>query len=88
MLFFQRPLSDKHATYKLTGSETNCIGAWSLTTQLTTNPVQKQPNRYWWCWLYSYDPSRSTRKRVETTKAVGLVTNVNGTTVTVQCPEA
>ena len=78
----------EHSTYKLTGSETNCIGAWSLDN--TANDQSSAGNNLTATGGVGYTamtPHGQLGNGVETTKAVGLVTNVNGTTVTVQCPE-
>ena len=77
-----------HYTKKLTGSETNCIGAWSLDN--TANDQSSAGNNLTATGGVGYTamtPHGQLGNGVETTKAVGLVTNVNGTTVTVQCPE-
>ena len=77
-----------HYTKKLTGSETNCIGAWSLDN--SSSDQSSAGNNLTATGGVGYtamSPHGQLGNGVETTKAVGLVTNVNGTTVTVQCPE-
>ena len=77
-----------HYTKKLTGSETNCIGAWSLDN--TANDQSSAGNDLTATGGVGYTamtPHGQLGNGVETTKAVGLVMSVNGTTVTVQCPE-
>ena len=77
-----------HYTKKLTGSETNCIGAWSLDN--SSSDQSSAGNNLTATGGVGYtamSPHGQLGNGVETTKAVGLVTKVNGTTVTVQCPE-
>ena len=77
-----------HSTLKLTGSETNCIGAWSLDN--TANDQSSAGNNLTATGGVGYtaqSPHGQLGNGVETTKAVGLVMAVSGATVTVQCPE-
>ena len=77
-----------HSTRKLTGSETNCIGAWSLDN--TANDQSSAGNNLTATGGVGYtaqSPHGQLGNGVETTKAVGLVMAVSGSTVTVQCPE-
>ena len=77
-----------HSTLKLTGSETNCIGAWSLDN--TANDQSSAGNNLTATGGVGYtaqSPHGQLGDAVETTKAVGLVMAVSGSTVTVQCPE-
>ncbi len=78
----------QHATYKLTGSETNCIGAWSLDN--TANDQSAAGNNLTATGGVGYTamtPHGQLESGVQTTKAVGLVMNVSTTTATVQVPE-
>ncbi len=78
----------QHATYKLLGSETNCIGAWSLDN--TANDQSSAGNNLTATGGVGYTaqtPHGQLDSGVQTTKAVGLVMNVSTTTVTVQVPE-
>jgi len=78
----------QHATYKLTGSETNCIGAWSLDN--TANDQSSAGNNLTatgGVGFTAQTPHGQLDSGVQTTKAVGLVMNVSTTTVTVQVPE-
>ena len=78
----------QHSTYKLTGSETNCIGAWSLDN--TANDQSSAGNNLTATGGVGYtaqSPHGQLGNGVETTKAVGLVMSVSGSTVTVQVPE-
>ena len=77
-----------HSTRKLLGSETNCIGAWSLDN--TANDQSSAGNNLTATGGVGYTamtPHGQLGNGVETTKAVGLVMAVSGSTVTVQCPE-
>ncbi len=78
----------QHATYKLTGSETNCIGAWSLDN--TANDQSSAGNNLTATGGVGYTaqtPHGQLDSGVQTTKAVALVMNVSTTTATVQVPE-
>lgn len=78
----------EHATYKLTGSETNCIGAWSLDN--TANDQNSAANNLTATGGVGYTamtPHGQLESGVQTTKAVGLVMSVSGTDVVVQTPE-
>ena len=78
----------QHASYKLTGSETNCIGAWSLDN--TANDQSSAGNNLTatgGVGFTAQSPHGQLGNGVETTKAVGLVMSVDGTDVTVQVPE-
>jgi hypothetical protein len=78
----------QHATYKLTGSETNCIGAWSLDN--TPNDQSAAGNNLTatgGVGFTAQTPHGQLDSGVQTTKAVGLVMNVSTSTVTVQVPE-
>ena len=81
----------QHATYKLLGSETNCIGAWSLDN--TANDQSSAGNNLTATGGVGYTamtPHGQLGNGVETTKAVGLVmscTYSTDTTMVVQVPE-
>jgi len=78
----------QHATYKLLGSETNCIGAWSLDN--TANDQSSAGNNLTATGGVGYtamSPHGQLGNGVVTTKAVGLVMAVSTTDVTVQVPE-
>lgn len=79
----------QHATYRLTGSEPNCIGAWSLDNTAVnqqapgTNDLTAQGG----VGYTATSPHGQLGDSVQVNKAIGLVMAVNGSTVTVQCPE-
>ncbi len=78
----------QHMTIKHLGSETNCIGAWSLDN--TANDQSSAGNNLTATGGVGYTaqtPHGQLDSGVQTTKAVGLVMNVSTTTATVQVPE-
>lgn len=79
----------QHATYKLLGSETNCIGAWSLDNTAVNQqaPGTNDLTATGGVGYTAMSPHGQLSNGVETTKAIGLVMAVNGSTVTVQCPD-
>jgi len=77
----------QHATYKLTGSETNCIGAWSLDNTANDQFGANNLTATGGVGFTAQTPHGQLDSGVQTTKAVGLVMKVNGTDVTVQVPE-
>ena len=77
-----------HYTKKLTGSETNCIGAWSLDN--TANDQSSAGNNLTATGGVGYtaqSPHGQLGSGVDTTKSVGLVMAVSGSTAVVQVPE-
>jgi hypothetical protein len=76
----------QHATYKLTGSETNCIGAWSLDN--TANDQSSAGNNLTATGGVGYtNISPFGNNGVSSTLDYGLVMAVSGSTATVQVPE-
>ena len=78
----------QHSTYKLTGSETNCIGAWSLDN--TANDQSSAGNNLTatgGVGFTAQSPHGQLGSGVDTTKSVGLVMSVSGSTAVVQVPE-
>lgn len=78
----------QHATIKLLGNEPNCIGAWSLDN--TANDQSSAGNNLTatgGVGFTAMTPHGQLGNGVETTKSVGLVMNVSGSTATVQVPE-
>ncbi len=78
----------QHATYKLLGNETNCIGAWSLDN--TANDQSSAGNNLTATGGVGYtaiSPHGQLGNGVETSKAIALVMAVSGSTATVQTPE-
>jgi hypothetical protein len=78
----------QHATYKLTGSETNCIGAWSLDNTVNDqsslgNNLTAQGS----AGFTAMSPHGQLGNGVQASKAVALVMDVSGANVTVQVPE-
>ena len=77
-----------YSTYKLTGSETNCIGAWSLDN--TPNDQSSLGNNLTAqnsAGFTAISPHGQMGNGVQTTKACARVMEVNGANVTVQTPE-
>jgi hypothetical protein len=79
----------QHSTYKLTGSETNCIGAWSLDNTAVNQqaPGTNDLTATGGVGYTAITPHGQLGDAVQISKAVGLVMAVSGTDVTVQCPE-
>lgn len=79
----------QYNTYKLTGSETNCIGAWSLdnTGVNQQTPGTNDLTATGGVGYTAMSPHGQLGDGVQASKAIGLVMAVNGSTVTVQCPE-
>lgn len=77
----------QHATYKLLGSETNCIGAWSLDN--TANDQSSAANNLTATGGVGFTASspHGMLHYIETTKAVALVMSVSTTDVVCQVPE-
>lgn len=78
----------QHATYKLTGSETNCIGAWSLDNTVNDqsalgNNLTTQGS----AGFTAMSPHGQLGNGVQASKAVALIMDVSGANVTVQVPE-
>lgn len=79
----------QYATYKLTGAEANCIGAWSLdnTAVNQQNPGTNDLAAQGGVGFTAMSPHGQLGDGVQASKAIGLVMAVNGSTVTVQCSE-
>jgi hypothetical protein len=89
---FSVALSDtqfkQYSTYKLTGSETNCIGAWSLDN--TANDQSSLGNNLTATGGVGYtamSPHGQLANGVSASQAIGLCMAVNGPTATFQLPE-
>lgn len=79
----------QYATYKLTGSEPNCIGAWSLDNTVVNQqlPGTNDLAVGGGVGFTAMSPHGQLGDGVQASKAIGLVMAVNGSTATVQCPE-
>ncbi len=79
----------QYSTYKLTGAEPNCIGAWSLdnTAVNQQNPGTNDLTAMNGVSYTAMSPHGQLGNGVEPSKAIALVMAVNGSTVTVQTPE-
>jgi hypothetical protein len=79
----------QHATYKLLGSETNCIGAWSLDNTAVNQqaPGTNDLAATGGVGYTAQTPHGQLGNGVETSKAVALVMAVSGSTATCQTPE-
>jgi hypothetical protein len=77
-----------HSTIKLLGSETNCIGAWSLdNTANDQNAAGNNLTATGGVGFTAMSPHGQLGNSVDATKAMALVMAVGTTTITVQCPE-
>jgi Concanavalin A-like lectin/glucanases superfamily len=79
----------QHATYKLTGSETNCIGAWSLdnTAVNQQSPGTNDLTATGGVGYTAISPHGQMGDAVHTDQFCGLVMAVSTTTATIQVPE-
>ncbi len=78
----------QYSTIKLLGSETNCIGAWSLdnTTVNQQNPGTNDLTAQGGVGYTALSPHGTLASTIDTLKAVGIVMDVATTTVVVQVP--
>lgn len=79
----------QHMTYKLLGSETNCIGAWSLDNTAVNQqaPGTNDLTATGGVGYTARSPHGTLASTIDTSKAIALVMKVNGATATVQVPE-
>jgi len=78
----------QHGTFQLLGSETSCIGAWSLDN--TANDQSSAGNNLTATGGVGYSvksPHGTLSSGVDTLKAIGLVTAIATSTATIQVPE-